>query len=149
MVKEILTRSPEETKDLGRKIGKLLEPRDILLLIGELGAGKTTLIQGLAEGVGVIDYITSPTFVLINEYQGRIPFYHVDLYRLTEKIHIQDLGIEEYFAGSGVTVVEWAERLGKLTPEKYVKIEIQRLSENERKILIEDKSAHPRDFFSH
>ncbi|MEE8637760.1 MAG: tRNA (adenosine(37)-N6)-threonylcarbamoyltransferase complex ATPase subunit type 1 TsaE [Candidatus Margulisiibacteriota bacterium] len=131
---EIITKSAEETVELGKKIGAFLVPNDILALIGPLGAGKTTLIQGIAEGVGVKDYVTSPTFIIINEYQGRIPFFHVDLYRLDKVEDIEDLGIEEYFTRDGACVIEWAEKLGNLRPKSCHEIEIEVVSENERRV---------------
>ena len=133
---EIITESAEETIELGKKIGAFLLPDEVIALTGQLGAGKTTLIQGIAEGLGVKDYVTSPTFIIINEYQGRLPFYHVDLYRLAEPAEIEDLGIEEYFSRGGVSVIEWAEKLKELMPEKAEKIEIKVSSENERKICV-------------
>lgn len=132
----VKTRSAEETVELGRKIGTVLKPNDVIALIGDLGAGKTTIIQGIAAGLGVKDYVTSPTFVIINEYEGRLPFYHVDLYRLDEGLEIDDLGIEEYFSRGGVCVIEWAERLGKMLPKNSEKIEIKIVSEQERDICV-------------
>ena len=133
---EVITKSAEETVELGRKIGAFLLPNDVVALIGPLGAGKTTLIQGIAEGIGVKDYVTSPTFIIINEYQGRFPFYHVDLYRLEKLSEIEDLGIEEYFNRGGVCVIEWAEKLKELLPKKAEKIEIEVVSETERKLCV-------------
>jgi len=133
---EVLTKSAEETVEFGKRIGAFLLPNDIVALIGPLGAGKTTLIQGIAEGIGVKDYVTSPTFIIINEYQGHLPFYHVDLYRLDEVKDIEDLGIEEYFKRGGVCVIEWAEKLKDLLPAKAERIEIEVVSENERKICV-------------
>lgn len=133
---EIITKSAEETVELGKKIGAFLVPNDVAALIGPLGAGKTTLIQGIAEGVGVKDYVTSPTFIIINEYQGRIPFFHIDLYRLDRVKDIEDLGIEEYFSRGGASVIEWAEKLAELTPKNAEKIEIEIISETERKICV-------------
>ena len=133
---EFLTKSADETIELGKKIGAFLLPNDVIALIGPLGAGKTTFIQGIAEGIGVKDYVTSPTFIIINEYQGHLPFYHVDLYRLDEVKDIEDLGIEEYFKRGGVCVIEWAEKLKDLLPAKAERIEIEVVSENERKICV-------------
>ncbi len=132
----VVTKSAEETIQLGKKIGASLKPKDILALIGPLGAGKTTLVQGIAQGLDVKDYVTSPTFIIINEYKGRVPFYHVDLYRLNNVEEIEDLGIEEYFKRNGVCVIEWAEKLEGLRPKSGHQIDLQILSDNERKICV-------------
>jgi tRNA threonylcarbamoyladenosine biosynthesis protein TsaE len=116
-------------------------PNDVVCLTGSLGAGKTTLVQGIAEGIGVKDYVTSPTFIIINEYQGRIPFFHVDLYRLDSVEQIEDLGIEEYFYRGGACVIEWAEKLGELRTKSCHGIEIKILSENERELCVSSELA--------
>ncbi len=134
MVKETL--SAQETTALGQRIGAQLKSGDILALSGPLGAGKTTLIQGIAQGLEIKDYVTSPTFILINEYQGRLPFYHIDLYRLEDPAQIEDLGIFEYFEKDGIVVIEWAERLGDLLPENAKQIKIEVRGENKRKIWL-------------
>lgn len=134
MVKE--TSSARETIELGKKIGLELKPGEVLALSGQLGAGKTTLIQGIAEGLGVSDYVTSPTFILINEYLGRLPFYHIDLYRLEDPEQIEELGISEYYEKDGIVVIEWAERLGDLLPENAKQIKIEVVDENKRKIWL-------------
>lgn len=133
-MQEFTTTSASGTIALGKKIGEKLQPNDVIALYGPLGAGKTTLVQGVAEGLGVKDYVTSPTFILINEYSGRIPLYHIDLYRLVDVSQIEDLGIEEYFTKGGVCVIEWAERLKNLMPKKHQAITIDIISENQRKI---------------
>jgi len=132
---KFITKSTEETVELGRKIGKTLQPNDVVALIGDLGAGKTTLAQGIAQGLGVKEYVTSPTFIIINEHQGRIPLYHIDLYRLETPGAIEDLGIQEYFSKGGVCVIEWAERLGELRPSNIKSIEIKVMSEDERRFI--------------
>jgi tRNA threonylcarbamoyladenosine biosynthesis protein TsaE len=139
--KVILSKSAEDTVELGKKIGAFLLPNNVVCLTGDLGAGKTTLIQGIAKGIGVKDYVTSPTFILINEYQGRIPFFHVDLYRLNSVDEIEDLGIEEYFTRDGACVIEWAERLGELKPKLCYEITIDVVSEKERKICVSSELA--------
>ena len=138
---EVVTKSAEETVELGRKIGAFLAPNDVIALIGHLGAGKTTLIQGIAQGLEVKDYVTSPTFIIINEYMGRLPFFHVDLYRLEDVDEIEDLGIEEYFDRGGACVVEWAEKLGELRPKLSHEIKIKIVSENEREICVSSELA--------
>lgn len=101
----------DETLALGEAFARGLKPGDIVLLFGDLGSGKTTFTQGIARGLGFADYIRSPTFTLVNEYPGRLPIYHIDLYRLDTLEDVQALGIEEYLYGPGVTLVEWAEKL--------------------------------------
>ncbi|OGC07769.1 tRNA (adenosine(37)-N6)-threonylcarbamoyltransferase complex ATPase subunit type 1 TsaE [candidate division WOR-1 bacterium RIFOXYA2_FULL_36_21] len=122
-----ITNSPKETVKLGIKIGKQLKPNDIIALEGDLGSGKTTLSQGIALGTGLKDYISSPTFTIINEYENKIPLYHIDLYRLDAGTDIKDLGIEEYFHKDGICLIEWAEKLGDLLPEnaKIIRLEIK------------------------
>lgn len=112
--------SHEDTLNLGKAIGTVLKPGDILLLEGDLGAGKTTFTQGLAEGLGVDEFVNSPTFVIINEYfSGKLPLYHMDLYRLEDESQLYDLGVEEYFFGNGVSVVEWPEIAMSILPDSY------------------------------
>ena len=133
---EIISKSAEETKTIGKFIGEVLKPNDVLALFGELGAGKTVLVQGLALGLGVSDTPASPSFVIANEYTGKIPLFHIDLYRLSEGAEIEELGLEEYFSKDGVAVIEWAERGRELLPENSVNIKIEVLDESRRKIKI-------------
>ena len=116
--------SPEETRAFGILLGRIVEPGDVITLQGDLGAGKTALTQAIALGLGVDPriYVTSPTFSLLHEYRGRMPLYHMDLYRLTGEDEIESLGFTEYFYSDGVTVVEWPERLGSLMPEQRLNI---------------------------
>ncbi|MRR52995.1 MAG: tRNA (adenosine(37)-N6)-threonylcarbamoyltransferase complex ATPase subunit type 1 TsaE [Deltaproteobacteria bacterium] len=125
-----------ETVALGRELGKRLLPGDFIALIGDLGAGKTHFVQGVAAGDDVPPEIcvTSPSYTLLNEYSGRIPLYHFDLYRLHGDGDIQELGFEEYFYGDGVCLVEWAERLDQELPDKNLKIVFSQLDETTRKI---------------
>lgn len=121
----IITKSSEETKNLGEELSKLTKPGDLLAFYGELGAGKTCFIQGISRGLKVKDYVTSPSFTIINEYQGKIPIYHFDLFRLNNAEEILGLGYEEYFYGEGLTVIEWAEKIEQLLPKEHLKIEIK------------------------
>ncbi|HET6455420.1 MAG TPA: tRNA (adenosine(37)-N6)-threonylcarbamoyltransferase complex ATPase subunit type 1 TsaE [Armatimonadota bacterium] len=118
------TTNPEETERLGESIGRALEPGIVVALIGELGAGKTTLTKGIARGLDVPDLVHSPTFTLIHEHKGRLPVYHFDLYRLDTIEQIEDLGYEDYFNGPGVTIVEWAEKIQGLLPDDRLEIRI-------------------------
>jgi tRNA threonylcarbamoyladenosine biosynthesis protein TsaE len=106
----LASHSAEDTQALGRQLSRLLAPGDLLCLFGELGAGKTTFLQGLAGGLGVADDVTSPSFTLIHEHQGRLPFYHLDLYRLVSE-ELAEAGVEEALGAEAVVAVEWAERL--------------------------------------
>ena len=128
----IATKNYKETILLGERIGKHLKPDDIVALSGCLGAGKTTLIQGIAKGLGVQNWVTSPTFTLINEFEGKLNLYHIDLYRIDNIDDAEDLAIEEYFTKGGVTVIEWAEKIAPILPEKAIRIGIKIVSENER-----------------
>src|SRR3972149_11305547 len=114
------SKSSSETFRLGKQIGRLLQRGDVVALVGGPGAWKTQLIKGLAAGVGMRNstYISSPSFTLINEYPGRIPFYHIDLYRLETGKEAEDLGLEEYFQGQGVTAIEWADKILSSLPKE-------------------------------
>ncbi len=120
------TKSPSETIRIGKNIGSLLLPGDIVALVGELGAGKTQFIKGLAAGVrvGKSTYISSPSFTLINEYVGKVRFYHIDLFRLKSEKEAEELGLEEYFQGGGITAIEWADKIPSLLPEEILWINI-------------------------
>jgi tRNA threonylcarbamoyladenosine biosynthesis protein TsaE len=127
----------EETKEFGIKLGKLLNSGDILCLNGDLGAGKTTLTKSIGIGLGVTDYITSPTFALINEYEGRVPVYHFDVYRLENVEDLYDLGFDDYFYGKGISIIEWADKIEKLLPEERIVLDIEKgKDENSRVINI-------------
>jgi tRNA threonylcarbamoyladenosine biosynthesis protein TsaE len=133
---ELITHSPEETQALGKSLGKIAAAGDVILLVGKLGAGKTCLTQGIAWGLGSDDYAASPSFVLVRELYGRLPLYHVDFYRLENLEEIAELGLDEYFYGKGVTVVEWAEKASALLPPEHLLIEMEYVSDNERRLKI-------------
>lgn len=122
---ETRTASPEKTRALGRLVGERAEAGDVLCLTGGLGAGKTTFVQGLAEGLGVQEPVASPTFTIVCEYKGRLPLYHADVYRLGEKAAEEPLGLEEYLEGDGVAAVEWAEWLEPLLPRERLTVRIE------------------------
>lgn len=107
---ELRSASADETRRLGALLGGLLQAGDVILLHGDLGAGKTAFAQGIGDGLGVPGAVSSPTFTLLKEYAGRLPLYHFDLYRLDDPDELEALGFEQYFYGEGVAVVEWAER---------------------------------------
>ena len=134
---EIETQSASETQAVGQALGEAAAPGDILLLVGPFGAGKTTLVQGIARGLGVEGPVTSPSFVIANEHQGRIPLYHVDLYRV-EKMDAATLeALAEYFGSDGICAVEWPDSLPSDLVEGASRIELTVLDENRRRLLIE------------
>ena len=132
--------SPEATHGLGVTIGKQLNPGDIICLNGDLGVGKTVFTQGIAEGLGIEDYINSPTFTLIQQYEdGRIPLYHFDVYRIADISEMDELGYEEYFYGEGACLIEWGSLIQELLPPETVYITIEKNNEkgfDYRKITI-------------
>lgn len=121
---------------MGKRIGRLLRQGDVVALVGELGTGKTQLIKGLASGIGVkrVSYLTSPSFVLMNEYRGKIPFYHIDLFRLKEEREAEGLGLEEYFQGKGVAAIEWADKIPSLLPGEHLSISLHYTGKQTRSI---------------
>jgi tRNA threonylcarbamoyladenosine biosynthesis protein TsaE len=130
----VITNSPEETMHFGAQLAGALRPGTVIALIGDLGSGKTCLTQGICVGLEVNDYVTSPTFTLINEYQGRLPVYHFDFYRIDVSAEVTDLGIDEYFYGHGVCIIEWAEKIQAYLPDERIEIRIQRRDATEREI---------------
>ena len=133
---EIISHSPEETQKIGVRTGEIAQPGDIFLLMGELGAGKTCLTQGIAWGLGIKEYAASPSFMLIRELYGRLPLYHIDFYRLDHLEEIAQLGLDDYLYGKGVSVVEWADKGLSLLPEEHLLIEISYLSDTERNLKL-------------
>ena len=136
--REILTRSSEETIAQGREIGARLTPPVLILLSGDLGAGKTTLTKGIAAGLGAAreDDVTSPTFTLVHKYEGSTRVYHVDLYRIEDLHDLETLGLEDIFAEQAVVIVEWPERMKLRTDWPIVRIQLEHVAEDTRKILI-------------
>ena len=129
---KLISHSPEQTQKLGVRIGELALPGDTFLLVGNLGAGKTCLTQGIALGLGIDDYVLSPTFVIMREMYGRLPLYHIDLYRLDNINESIDLGLDDYLYGEGICVVEWAEKAISILPRKRLLIKVDYLSDTER-----------------
>lgn len=132
---EIVLKKLEDTKEFGYRLGSILEGGNIVCLTGDLGAGKTTLTKSIAKSLGVKDYVTSPTFTLINEYKGRVPIYHFDVYRLEGVEDVMDLGFEEYFYSNGVTIIEWGDKIEKFLPEDILTIEMKRGKTDDERIV--------------
>jgi len=135
-VSQIRTQDAEETRDVGRRLGGTLQPGDVVALTGPLGAGKTVFAQGVAESLGIDEPVTSPTFTLISEYEGRMPFYHMDLYRLGTPDEFAWLGVEEMLNGSGVSLVEWSEKAGEELPDRAIHVRIEICDDGGRIIII-------------
>jgi tRNA threonylcarbamoyladenosine biosynthesis protein TsaE len=145
---ELITHRPEETQDFGRRLGKIAQSGDVILLVGKLGAGKTCLTQGIAWGLGIKEYAASPSFVLVRELYGRLPLYHVDFYRLENLEEIAELGLDEYFYGQGITVVEWAEKALALLPPENLLIEMEYISDNERRLHLKASGKRYREMLA-
>lgn len=142
-MKKIICRNIDETKKIGYKLGSLLQKGDIVCLTGDLGAGKTTLTKSIALGLDVKEDVTSPTFTIINEYDGRLPVYHFDVYRIMDIDEMYDIGYEEYFYGNGACIVEWASQIKELIPKDHLWIEIKLGSDiNNREFYIEGTTEH-------
>jgi len=133
---EVVSQSPELTRQIGAKLAHRLAAGDNIFLIGDLGAGKTCLVQGIALGLGIREYAASPSFVLVRELCGSLPLYHVDLYRLEHLEEIADLGLDDYLCGGGVCVVEWAEKGTMVLPAEHLEVQIEYLSDNERRMRL-------------
>ncbi|HHV94296.1 MAG TPA: tRNA (adenosine(37)-N6)-threonylcarbamoyltransferase complex ATPase subunit type 1 TsaE [Firmicutes bacterium] len=134
----VSTSSPEETMDLGRRLARWLSPGDTVNLVGDLGAGKTVFVKGMAAGLGIDPArVTSPTFALIHEYTGDVPLFHFDTYRLKHPEEWENLGYEEYLRGSGISVVEWGDLVEPYLPSEYLQVKIERDGTQENKRTVE------------
>ena len=138
---ETVSNSAEQTRKIGMKLGKLAASGDVIFLVGSLGAGKTCLTQGIARGLGIHEYTASPSFVLVREYQGKLPLYHIDLYRLDRIEEVTQLGLDDYLYGNGVCVVEWADKGLSVLPGEHLLIEIQFISSTKRKLILVPRGA--------
>jgi tRNA threonylcarbamoyladenosine biosynthesis protein TsaE len=134
----LVARTPEETAAAGEALGRTLGPADVVAIHGELGAGKTCFTQGVVRGLDVEVRATSPTFVLVNEYRGRLPVHHVDAYRTASVGELLDLGLLDLLGGDGVTIVEWADKADPVLPARTVRVRIEGLGDEPRTILVED-----------
>ena len=119
---KITTHGPEETQGLGRRLGEVMGGGELVLMSGDLGAGKTCMTQGIAWGLGVNEHARSPTFVLVSEYEGRHTLFHADLYRVDDPLEVEDLGLDETYGNGGVCVVEWAEKADSIFPEDHLRV---------------------------
>lgn len=141
--RERVARSVEETQAVGEALGARLGPGAVVACVGELGAGKTCFLQGVARGLGVTTDVTSPTFVLVNVYRGRLPVYHMDAYRTESLLEVVDLGLEEMLDGDGVTLIEWADKVRPLLPARAIVVRITGLGDEPRRIEVEEPGAAP------
>lgn len=136
-VLDFISHSVAQTQRVGARLGRLLLPGDVILLSGEFGVGKTCLTQGIAQGLGISRWVTSPSFALVNEYpEGRLPLYHIDLYRVADVQEALDLGLDEYFYGPGVSVVEWPGHALAALPPAHLWIELSVVSETKRELYM-------------
>ena len=137
------TWGPEETRAFGKKMGQEARPGQVICLNGDLGVGKTIFTQGFAEGLGIDEPVNSPTFTIVQVYEeGRLPFYHFDVYRIGDIEEMDEIGYEDYFYGSGVTMIEWANLIEEILPQDYQEVQIEKDLEkgfDYRKITVEDK----------
>lgn len=137
---QLILATEEETIRIASRLANLLKPGDVVTLEGELGVGKTTFTKGIAKGLGVKRMVTSPTFTIVKEYEGELPLYHMDAYRL--EYSEEDIGFSEYFDGDGISVVEWAKFIEEFLPEDRLDIEIQYGGENNRTVSFKPRGLH-------
>ena len=127
MTEIIETRSPEETEALGRRLAGTASPGDIICLNGELGVGKTVFVKGFSKGLGITEPVVSPTFTILQEYhEGRLPMYHFDVYRIEDPSEMEEVGIDEYFYGDGICLIEWAGLIAEMIPRGALRIQIEK-----------------------
>jgi len=136
-MKVFISKNEDESRRIAFDLGKNAKPGEVYSVTGTLGAGKTLMAKEFARGLGISDDITSPTFTILEEYPGKIPFYHFDLYRIESPEEIELMGFEDYFYGNGVSWIEWAEKCGSLIPEKHISVTIEIISDEERRITLE------------
>lgn len=130
-----ISSSPQETTAFARQLTRFLNPGDIICLFGNLGAGKTTFVKGVAEALKIFPAkVTSPTFVFLNIYEGKLPVYHFDLYRMEKTQDLGTIGYDEFLYGEGIAVVEWADKLGEFMPKEYVGVYLENVNDDQRKV---------------
>lgn len=134
---EWISKSTEQTEEIGRKFADRLSEGTVVALFGDLGVGKTAFTRGLTQGLKVCDRVTSPTFAIVNEYQGRLPVFHFDMYRLSSADELYDIGWEDYLKRGGVCIIEWSERIQDVLPEDAFYIDIEMIDATTRKISID------------
>ena len=142
MKKSIRSYSPEDTHKIGRWSGAKAQSGDVLLLVGDLGTGKTTLTQGILWGLGGTEYARSPTFVLVNEYPARLTMYHMDLYRLNSIEEIEDLGLDDYLYGNDLCVVEWADKAPGYFPVNHAVVQLEVIDDQTRRVTVSSETVH-------
>ena len=140
---EFNSNKPEDTMNFSKQLATFLRPGDVITLEGDLGAGKTTFTKGLAQGLEIKKNVNSPTFTIIKEYQGRLPLYHMDVYRVEDSF--EDLGFDEYFEGDGVSVVEWAHLIEDQLPQELLAIQIYLADNDSRRIILKPKGKRYED----
>jgi len=145
---ELISHSPDDTLKIGTDIGELASGGDIFLLVGSLGTGKTCLTQGIARGLGITEHTPSPSFVLVRQFYGRLPLYHIDLYRLDNINEIADLGLDDYLYSDGVCVIEWAEKGLSLLPQEHLMIVMSYLGDTERRLVFKPGSQRYREMMT-
>lgn len=137
-MKKYISKDPDETKEIGFRLGKYLKPGQVVGLYGELGSGKTTMVKGIARAFGIRDQdVASASFTIISEYRSVPPFTHIDLYRIEREEELDEIGLWEHLGGQGIAVIEWAEKAGSGLPGDMIKVSLQTLNENVRDITIE------------
>lgn len=135
----LIARTVDDTRQIGKELGGLVHPGAVICLVGDLGSGKTTFVQGLARGLDVPQeyYVTSPSYTLVNEYPGRLPLYHLDLYRLSDSEDVWDIGIEDILAARGVVAIEWPDRLPAGLIDGFIRIEMTRCDDDGRHVMVQ------------
>lgn len=137
---EIITHSLEETENMAQQLARQLKAGDVITLEGDLGAGKTTFTKGVAKGLDITETVTSPTFTIIKQYEGRLPLYHMDVYRL--EYSDEDIGFDEYFYGNGISIVEWASFIEEYLPDEYLHVSVYYMDETTRKWVFQAYGKH-------